>query len=265
MKCQEFAQIVTELARSQMMDAAQRTRGLAHAEGCAPCAARLNSERALTAGLRALAASDEKWSASASTEAALLAAFRQKAAPPIIVPLSAVSRRWPRWAWAAAAAILFALGLIALSAVQDQASREVFVELPLPAPAITPPSKPPVAHSSARQEPRAEPPAPRAERWAQRASYRRLVTQDQQRPQQFLIRDGLTVYAGDSEVASDFFPLIYGAPPPLESGQLIRVQMPRSALVAYGLPVNLERADTPVKAELLVSEDGQARAIRFVR
>jgi hypothetical protein len=29
--------------------------------------------------------------------------------------------------------------------------------------------------------------------------------------------------------------------------------------------VNVERADVPVKADLLVGEDGQARAIRFVR
>jgi hypothetical protein len=41
--------------------------------------------------------------------------------------------------------------------------------------------------------------------------------------------------------------------------------MPRSALIRLGLPVNVERADTPVKADLLVGEDGLARAIRFVR
>jgi hypothetical protein len=51
----------------------------------------------------------------------------------------------------------------------------------------------------------------------------------------------------------------------MESGKVIRVQMPRSALIAFGLPVNVERADVPVKADLLVGEDGLARAIRFVR
>jgi hypothetical protein len=57
---------------------------------------------------------------------------------------------------------------------------------------------------------------------------------------------------------------------PAESGevmrvQVIRVQMPRQALIAFGLPVNIERADVPVKADLLVGEDGLAHAIRFVR
>jgi hypothetical protein len=51
----------------------------------------------------------------------------------------------------------------------------------------------------------------------------------------------------------------------MERGEVIRVQMPGSALIAFGLPVNIERADVPVKADLLVGEDGLARAIRFVR
>jgi hypothetical protein len=40
--------------------------------------------------------------------------------------------------------------------------------------------------------------------------------------------------------------------------------MPRSALIAFGLPVSVEHADAPVKAELLLGEDGIARAIRFI-
>ncbi|MCI0662570.1 MAG: hypothetical protein L0220_16000, partial [Acidobacteria bacterium] len=52
---------------------------------------------------------------------------------------------------------------------------------------------------------------------------------------------------------------------PMDRGKVIRVQMPSSALIAFGLPVNVERPDTPVKADLLLGEDGMARAIRFVR
>jgi hypothetical protein len=76
----------------------------------------------------------------------------------------------------------------------------------------------------------------------------------------------MTTYAKDSEYATDFFPLSYGGDQKtIERGEVIRVQMPRSALIRLGLPVNVERADTPVKADLLVGEDGLARAIRFVR
>ena len=51
----------------------------------------------------------------------------------------------------------------------------------------------------------------------------------------------------------------------LDSGRVVRVQLPRSALARFGLPVNAERAGEPVKADVLLGEDGTARAIRFVR
>lgn len=263
MRCQEFAQIVIELARGQMMDAAQRAQGLAHAEECVSCAARLSDEYALTAGLGALAASEIKLSASVNTEAALLTAFRQKTAPPLITSQPSASRRWPRWAWAAAAAILLALSFIALSTRLDRTPPINVVVLPTPV--STPPVAPRVAPSPDQLETRDEASASQAQQGTLQVSYRRPVNQNKQRSKQPLIRDGLTVYAGDNEVTSDFFSLIYGAPSPLESGQLIRVQMPRAALAAYGLPVNLTRGDAPLKADLLVGEDGQAHAIRLVR
>lgn len=51
----------------------------------------------------------------------------------------------------------------------------------------------------------------------------------------------------------------------LERGQLIRVMVPRSTLGTFGYPINPERAMLPVKADLVVGEDGMARAIRFIR
>jgi hypothetical protein len=81
-----------------------------------------------------------------------------------------------------------------------------------------------------------------------------------------LITDSMPVYAKREEYATDFVPLNYGGvQKPMESGAVIRLQMSRSALIAFGLPVNVEHADAPVKAELLIGEDGMARAIRFVR
>jgi hypothetical protein len=52
---------------------------------------------------------------------------------------------------------------------------------------------------------------------------------------------------------------------PLERGQLIRVTVPRSTLGSFGFPVNPERAMMPVKADLVVGEDGLTRAIRFIK
>ena len=75
----------------------------------------------------------------------------------------------------------------------------------------------------------------------------------------------MTTYAKGGEYATDFFPLAYDDQNPMEKGELIRVRIPRYALIAFGLPVNIERADAPVEADLLVGEDGMARAMRFVR
>ena len=51
----------------------------------------------------------------------------------------------------------------------------------------------------------------------------------------------------------------------LDNNQLVRVELPGSALIAVGLPVDAEMANAPVKADVLLGHDGLARAIRFVR
>ena len=65
---------------------------------------------------------------------------------------------------------------------------------------------------------------------------------------------------------TDFLPLTpRGSLAQLEGGHMVRVELPRSALSAFGLPVNLERAGERIKADVVVGNDGMARAIRFVR
>lgn len=66
------------------------------------------------------------------------------------------------------------------------------------------------------------------------------------------------------EIVTDFFPLI-DAPPPIGRGELVRVMVPASTMRTVGLPVNEDRLTDQVKADVLVSEDGLATAIRFVR
>jgi hypothetical protein len=68
------------------------------------------------------------------------------------------------------------------------------------------------------------------------------------------------------EIATDFMPLGYLNPATLQDGgQLIRVELPRSALVNFGLPVNMDRYHEKVKADVLLGVDGLAHAIRFVQ
>jgi hypothetical protein len=68
------------------------------------------------------------------------------------------------------------------------------------------------------------------------------------------------------EIATDFMPLGYLNPATLQDGgQIVRVELPRSALVNFGLPVNMDRYNEKVKADVLLGVDGLAHAIRFVQ
>jgi hypothetical protein len=65
------------------------------------------------------------------------------------------------------------------------------------------------------------------------------------------------------EIATEFFPLM-DSPPPFERGQLVRVVVPAVTMRDAGLPVPPERWNDRVQADVLVGEEGMARAIRFV-
>jgi hypothetical protein len=70
----------------------------------------------------------------------------------------------------------------------------------------------------------------------------------------------------NTEVATDFIPLTYMTPVNLQDGgQIVRVELPRSALANFGLPVNMDRYNEKVKADVLLGVDGMAHAIRFVQ
>lgn len=65
------------------------------------------------------------------------------------------------------------------------------------------------------------------------------------------------------EIATDFIRINAR---PIEPGdQIVRVQLPRSAMAQFGLPVNMDRSDKPVKADVIMGIDGVAQAIRFVQ
>jgi hypothetical protein len=97
-------------------------------------------------------------------------------------------------------------------------------------------------------------PAPNPAAGARRASAvrkaaaRRIAPAEE--PEQMTAFVPLTVVANEDEQAS---------------GQIVRVEAPRSALLALGLPVQGDRAGDVVKADVLIGDDGLARAIRFVR
>ena len=77
---------------------------------------------------------------------------------------------------------------------------------------------------------------------------------------------GATLVAGDTEVATAFYPLAYGAVP-VTQGNIVRVAVSPAAIAALGvvtIGVNTSPTDV-LLADVVVGEDGLARAVRFVR
>jgi hypothetical protein len=68
-----------------------------------------------------------------------------------------------------------------------------------------------------------------------------------------------------SDAESDFIPLPNAARiEPNEDLNLVRVEVPRSAMIALGYAVSEDRASESVEAEVVLGADGLARAVRFL-
>jgi hypothetical protein len=79
-------------------------------------------------------------------------------------------------------------------------------------------------------------------------------------------RGSAAVSARPAEIATEFIPMFYGQGlSPTESARLVRVRLPRSALASFGLPLAEDRRAGRIEADVILGEDGVARAIRFVR
>lgn len=69
-----------------------------------------------------------------------------------------------------------------------------------------------------------------------------------------------------AEVVTRFFPLREGEDlTALENMRVVRVELPGSALAEVGLPINPGIINQTVRADVVLGDDGLARAIRFVR
>ena len=247
MNCQIFEDTVNVVARGQMMDAVERAAALAHAAACEHCAIRLADERALSADLRRLAEQMEANCAPAAIEQRLLIMFDAQSLTPVN---SSTNRRWVYAVGAIAAVFVLAFGLGVL-----RWRTVTSAELPVTtvasnsgvktiADAVVPPAGP----ASGAQPLVPSPARPNHNR-------RRLPS-------------GVAKASADEtskEVATDFIPVMYGTTGVEPGSQIVRVELPRSAMASFGLPVNMDRADQRVKADVLLGVDGLAHAIRFVQ
>jgi hypothetical protein len=67
------------------------------------------------------------------------------------------------------------------------------------------------------------------------------------------------------EFATEYFALEQGTDlTALEGAPVVRIKLPRTVLASFGLPMNPERAEEPVQADVVLGPDGIARAVRFL-
>jgi len=65
--------------------------------------------------------------------------------------------------------------------------------------------------------------------------------------------------------AGELFPLTFVAKSgSTEFVQTVRIEISRSTLLSMGLPVNIDRGEGPIKADIIIGEDGVARAVRII-
>jgi hypothetical protein len=278
MNCQNFEVTISELARRQMLDAREREDALAHIEVCKPCATRFADDQALTAGLRVIATSAKLAEAPAHVERALLSAFRQGAAMPSAHDHSIAQEKTPRWLpWSLAAAatilVIFTFGLLQLLSNEMREPVHQQARTIQPAPLLSPTVGEVVGQSNTQgmNVPAAENPERRSittGNFPPAVERRRgLMREAGMRGRQLTGRSNLgTTESANDEIATDFLPLTYGNNlSQFDDGQVVRVEVPRSLLQSFGFPVNAERVGERVKADVLLGNDGVARAIRFIR
>lgn len=261
MNCQNFESVVSDLAREQITEVSLRDSALAHSSKCRACSLRLEEQRALTIALRGLASEMSSAHASERIEEQLLFAFRSQVGAGLGVSLA---RRWYYWATAAAATLFVVFGIAQMRSRELRGLEQPAIETSRAQLVTDPPA--PEKGSMSVNKAEAETLSVRSGRRMVRShrgsSHASLSNKrDRNAPSPFAVNREL-----QTEIATDFMPIGYMSSISLqEGGQVVRVELPRSTLAAFGLPVNMDRYNEKLKADVVLGVDGVARAIRFVQ
>jgi hypothetical protein len=249
MFCHDFEKISGDLAAGRLMEAGKRERALRHASECFACALRLNAERTLEAGLRALGEGVEDRGAPPHLKTALRAAFdRQVDAVHVLSPAPARSR-YSTLRWLAAAALIliaFAVAFLFRTAPSNSIRDTVSSE-----------------ENRGRRE---QPPQRVTETENQKRKIETNIARKTPTGRRANRRTGASDdMARNNETVTDYIPLTYLADATaVESGTVLRVELPPSALVTMGLPAPVDRTGSRFKADVVIGDDGVPRAVRFV-
>jgi hypothetical protein len=236
MNCTSFRELVHDLDRLDGADAAACDGAIAHAQVCTRCARELYRVRELGTALHRLAEEDERLRPSPAVEVNVIRAFRAQ----VPVPLW---RSRAAWWMGAAAAVVLAAGVGMHRRRPTSVSRSQPAAMVASGRSLTgAPSAPATAKALLSPKP---PTGTRVDRGAKEKAPSREL-------------------AGFDELA-DFVPLPFAQDEsPIGEGEVVRIRLSESALGLLGVPVGASTANEPVTADVVIGEDGVARAIRFV-
>jgi hypothetical protein len=245
MNCHSCRDVVLDLARGVMIPPAAARAAEGHLATCSTCADELWRQRELTLTFEALAAGTQGCPAPDEVEERLLRRFDGEHAGPVVPQ---VTRRRPFHGWPVAAAAAIATLMVwawpreqqrhdvATAVRNEQAPEREVRTASHAAPEVNAPS------GSAAKGRIGEGRRSRPGREGRRPSNRGLAVPE-----------------------LEFMPLPgASALPAFESGSIVRVELPVAALPAYGLSIVPDPTRPAVEADVIVGQDGQARAIRLV-
>lgn len=227
MTCKEFAEVVHDFVRMDLLDVNEREAVLEHTGHCDVCSQRLAEAAALAEASQMAGESVAEEHTPERIESVLLAAFREH------------HRRTSWWhtiEWAgvgAAAAVLLAF----LWITAGGSKRATPVQRKEP---ISQPNVPADARVSPAQKPE---------------SASRSV------PAEHAHAADSETYA-----ASDFVPVPFaGAVTADDPGMIVRVQLTRASLAQLGYPLAETPGEELISADVLVGEDGWPRGVKLIR
>ncbi len=257
MNCRDFEADIVELARCAPGEPGTAPELRRHLETCRACADRLARERALTGGLRSLAEGTEA-PENPDTERRLLEAFASSRSSSGPVQPARMTTVW--WMLAAASAILFVGSWTATRWPHGGGTRTITTTAHAPdgigpGGEVRPPAS--VANLSTR-------PATASAATVSPVSSTSRTRDGLPRPPRPEAARRPTAPAADADELAGFVALPAADHfPGFDSGTIVRVALPAASLPAFGFPMTPDAART-VDADVLVGQDGQARAIRLV-
>lgn len=241
MNCDEFREMVHDLARRGRLDSTTGAIARAHAENCPACGCRLAEAERMAKAFAVAGAEARQQTAPAWLERDLLEKFRCEQDARRVAPRR-LRRGWRiALEWAAVSAAVALVAVVTLRRVPDRQ----------PAPTVRNNAVAMRANSV---------PGATAQKAGPAMLARALVAKRMgMRP--MMGRESLT-----AAYASEFVPVPFvGALAPGDAAVIVRVQLPRSALEELGYPIDETPSEQIVRADLVVGQDGWPHAVRIVR